>query len=84
MNKKTSLKTKVGKVKVGKDLIIEPKEIYSTLVIAKGNKAIIESYKEFIGEEVIVIIPKKCTKKRKTEKEEIEQLAEFTDPNHGM
>jgi putative transposon-encoded protein len=84
MNKKTSLKTKVGKVKVGKDLIIEPKKIYSKKVTAKGNKAIIEFYKKFIGEEVIVIIPKKCTKKRQTKKEMFEQLAEFTDPNHGM
>jgi putative transposon-encoded protein len=44
------------RIKVGKELLLHPEEIYSAKVVKSGNGAVIKSYKKFIGRTATIII----------------------------
>ena len=57
------------KIEIGKNLEVEPEEIYQSNVVKSGNGAVIKSFKRFLGKKAVVIIANKIIKTNRDKEE---------------
>jgi len=70
------MKNKKIKIKVEEYLEVAPEEVYLSKVVKSGTGAVINSYKKYIGKEVVVIMANKIRKKIRKEEEMPRQTLE--------
>ena len=79
------MKDKKIKINIEEHIDVSPAEIYLAKVVKSGTGAVINSYKKYIGKEVVVIIADKIEtqtkmEKKKNEEKQIEEDMESADP----
>ena len=73
------------KIKIEEHLDLVPADIYLSKVVKSGTGAVINSYKKYIGKEVVVIMANKIKKQikmeeKKDEKKQFEEDLESASP----
>lgn len=58
-------KKKPIEIQINDKIVVEPDSIYKSKVIRSGNGAVINSFKRYIGKEVIVVVVNKIKKRKR-------------------
>ncbi len=67
------------KIEIGKTIRVEPDGVYESKVVKSGNGAVINFFKKFIGDDVVVLVSDKIKNKKykkEKEKQEDKEIAE--------